>query len=110
MTLNSTARMGVLALFMGSAFFKLQANCINQTAVQRFMTLPNVRAVKQAHLLSLIGFMLVMAMCIYLGVLAFAAYYHCDPITTGVSFPLTLPLYLLLLLISVREAVIISDV
>ncbi|TDG45722.1 hypothetical protein AWZ03_007860 [Drosophila navojoa] len=85
MTLDPTARMGVWALFIGGAFFKLQANCINQTAVQRFMTLPNVRAVKQALVLSLIGFMLVMAMCIYLGVLAFAAYYHCDPITTGLA-------------------------
>lgn len=85
MTLDPTARMGVLALFIGGAFFKLQANCINQPTVQRFMTLPNIRAVKQALLLSLIGFMLVMVMCIYLGILAFAAYYHCDPITTGVS-------------------------
>ncbi|XP_023176124.2 sodium-coupled monocarboxylate transporter 2 isoform X5 [Drosophila hydei] len=85
MTLDPTARMGVLALFIGGAFFKLQANCINQPTVQRFMTLPNIRAVKQALLLSLIGFMLVMVMCIYLGILAFAAYYHCDPITTGLA-------------------------
>ncbi|XP_002053462.3 sodium-coupled monocarboxylate transporter 2 [Drosophila virilis] len=85
MTFDPTVRMSVFALFVGGTFFKLQANSINQAAVQRFLTLPNLKAVKQALLISLIGFLLVMAMCIYIGMLAFAAYYHCDPITTGLA-------------------------
>ncbi|XP_030373602.1 sodium-coupled monocarboxylate transporter 1 isoform X3 [Scaptodrosophila lebanonensis] len=85
MTLDPTVRMGVGALLIGGAFFKLQANCINQTAVQRFLTLPNMKAVRQALVLSMVGFLLVMGMCIYIGILAFAEYYHCDPITTGLA-------------------------
>ncbi|BFF88782.1 sodium-coupled monocarboxylate transporter 1 [Drosophila madeirensis] len=85
MTLDPTVRMGVLALFIGGAFFKLQANGINQSIVQRYLTLPNFRAVKQAIFLSLTGFMIVLLMCVYIGMLAFAEFYHCDPITTGLA-------------------------
>ncbi|XP_060646201.1 sodium-coupled monocarboxylate transporter 1 isoform X1 [Drosophila nasuta] len=85
MTFDPTVRMGVLALFIGGAFFKTQANCINQAAVQRFMTLPNIKAVKQTLIIALTGFIIVMAMCIYIGMLAFAEYYHCDPISTGLA-------------------------
>ncbi|XP_022209719.2 sodium-coupled monocarboxylate transporter 1 isoform X1 [Drosophila obscura] len=85
MTLDPTVRMGVFALFIGGAFFKLQANGINQAIVQRYLTLPNFRAVKQAIVLSLTGFMIVLLMCVYIGMLAFAEFYHCDPITTGLA-------------------------
>ncbi|XP_037714169.1 sodium-coupled monocarboxylate transporter 2 isoform X2 [Drosophila subpulchrella] len=85
MTFDPTARMGVFALFIGGALFKLQANGINQAIVQRYLTLPNNRDVKKALILSLIGFMLVMLMCVYIGMLAFAEFYHCDPITTGLA-------------------------
>ncbi|XP_070137118.1 sodium-coupled monocarboxylate transporter 1 isoform X1 [Drosophila bipectinata] len=85
MTFDPTARMGVFALFIGGALFKLQANGINQSIVQRYLTLPNNKAVKQALILSLTGFMLVLLMCCYIGMLAFAEFYHCDPITTGLA-------------------------
>ncbi|EDW45056.1 GM10281, partial [Drosophila sechellia] len=85
MTFDPTARMGVFALFVGGALFKLQANGINQTVVQRYLTLPNNKDVKKALVLSLIGFMFVMLMCVYIGMLAFAEFYHCDPITTGLA-------------------------
>ncbi|XP_033165302.1 sodium-coupled monocarboxylate transporter 1 isoform X1 [Drosophila mauritiana] len=85
MTFDPTARMGVFALFVGGALFKLQANGINQAIVQRYLTLPNNKDVKKALVLSLIGFMFVMLMCVYIGMLAFAEFYHCDPITTGLA-------------------------
>ncbi|XP_017026819.1 sodium-coupled monocarboxylate transporter 2 isoform X1 [Drosophila kikkawai] len=85
MTFDPTVRMGVFALFIGGAFFKLQANGINQAIVQRYLTLPNNKAVKQALIWSLIGFMIVLLMCVYIGMLAFAEFYHCDPITTGLA-------------------------
>ncbi|XP_043948331.1 sodium-coupled monocarboxylate transporter 2 isoform X1 [Drosophila biarmipes] len=85
MTFDPTARMGVFALFIGGALFKLQANGINQAIVQRYLTLPNNRDVKKALILSLLGFMIVMLMCVYIGMLAFAEFYHCDPITTGLA-------------------------
>ncbi|EDV53601.2 uncharacterized protein Dere_GG11440 [Drosophila erecta] len=85
MTFDPTARMGVFALFVGGALFKLQSNGINQAIVQRYLTLPNNKAVGKALVLSLIGFMLVMLMCVYIGMLAFAEFYHCDPITTGLA-------------------------
>ncbi|XP_017129021.1 sodium-coupled monocarboxylate transporter 1-like isoform X1 [Drosophila elegans] len=85
LTFDPTARMGVFALFVGGALFKLQANGIHQAIVQRYLTLPNIRDVKRTLVLSLIGFMMIMLMCVYIGMLAFAEFYHCDPITTGLA-------------------------
>ncbi|XP_017052606.1 sodium-coupled monocarboxylate transporter 1 isoform X1 [Drosophila ficusphila] len=85
LTFDPTARMGVFALFIGGALFKLQANGINQAIVQRYLTLPNNQAVKKALILSLVGLLMVMLMCVYIGMLAFAEFYHCDPITTGLA-------------------------
>ncbi|XP_023035679.1 sodium-coupled monocarboxylate transporter 1 isoform X1 [Drosophila willistoni] len=85
MTFDPTVRMGVFAILIGGAFFKLQANCINQSIVQRYLTLPNYQAVKKTLILSFTGFILVLLMCMYIGLLAFAEFYHCDPITTGLA-------------------------
>ncbi|XP_068156269.1 LOW QUALITY PROTEIN: sodium-coupled monocarboxylate transporter 2-like [Drosophila tropicalis] len=85
MTFDPTVRMGVFAILIGGAFFKLQANCINQSIVQRYLTLPNNQAVKKTLILSFAGFILVLLMCMYIGLLAFAEFYHCDPITTGLA-------------------------
>ncbi|KAH8277035.1 hypothetical protein KR026_004118 [Drosophila bipectinata] len=96
-TFDPRARMGVLAVLIGGTFFKLQADCINQPIVQRYLTLPNCRAVKHAMMLAITGFVLIISMCIYIGLLAFAEFYHCDPITTGLAGARdqVIPLYVL---------------
>ncbi|KAH8382223.1 hypothetical protein KR009_002454, partial [Drosophila setifemur] len=85
MTFDPTARMGVFAVLIGGTLFKLQADCISQPIVQRYLTLPNSRAVLQALILAIIGFVLIISLCIIMGLLAFAHFYHCDPYTTGLA-------------------------
>lgn len=85
MTFDPRARMGVLAVLIGGTLFKLQADGISQPIVQRYLTLPNSRAIKHALILGITGFVIIISMCIYIGLLAFAEFYQCDPITTGVS-------------------------
>ncbi|XP_017079739.2 sodium-coupled monocarboxylate transporter 2-like [Drosophila eugracilis] len=85
MTFDPTVRMGFFAIFVGGTLFKIMADGINQTIVQRYLTLPNNQDVKKALILSFAGFLMIILMCIYIGMLAFADFYHCDPITTGLA-------------------------
>lgn len=76
--------MGFFAVFVGGTLLKLQGTCIIQPAVQRFLSLPNMADVKKSLYAFIIGLVGLLSLCIYLGLLAFASYYDCDPISTGV--------------------------
>ncbi|KAI8129726.1 Sodium-coupled monocarboxylate transporter 1 [Lucilia cuprina] len=82
-TFDPTVRMGFFAVFVGGTLLKLQGTCILQPAVQRFLSLPNMVAVKKSLYAFIIGLVCLLSLCIYLGLLAFASYYDCDPISTG---------------------------
>ena len=84
-TFDPNVRMGVFAVFVGGTLLKLQGTCIIQPAVQRFLSLPGMKEVKQSLFTFIIGLVCLLSLCIYLGLLAFASYYDCDPISTGVS-------------------------
>ncbi|XP_037950756.1 sodium-coupled monocarboxylate transporter 1-like [Teleopsis dalmanni] len=85
MTFDPTVRMSVLSVFVGGTLFKLQGICISQPAVQRFLSLPNLKAVKKTLISCTIGLIGLIALCIYAGLLTYAAYYDCDPITTKLA-------------------------
>ncbi|KAH8362790.1 hypothetical protein KR084_001098 [Drosophila pseudotakahashii] len=84
MTFDPTVRMGVFAIFVGGTLFKLQADIISQAIVQRYLSLPTNKDVKKALILAIFGFMMIVVICVYIGMLAFAEF-HCDPITTGLA-------------------------
>ncbi|XP_075145580.1 kin of rumpel isoform X2 [Haematobia irritans] len=84
-TFDPTVRMGFFAVFVGGTMLKIQHTCIIQPAVQRFLSLPGMKEVKQALIIFIIGLVCILGMCIYMGLLAFAAYYNCDPITTKLA-------------------------
>lgn len=76
--------MSFFAVFVGGTMLKIQHTCIIQPAVQRFLSLPGMKEVKQSLIVFIIGLVFIVGMCIYMGLLAFAHYYDCDPITTKV--------------------------
>ncbi|XP_046805041.1 sodium-coupled monocarboxylate transporter 1 [Lucilia cuprina] len=84
-TLDPTVRMSVLSVFVGGTFFKLQNTSINQPTIQRFMSLPNIHKIKQTLYTFSIGLTLLYMVCIYVGLLAYATYYDCDPMATGLA-------------------------
>ncbi|XP_058984481.1 sodium-coupled monocarboxylate transporter 1 isoform X4 [Musca domestica] len=83
LTLDPTVRMGILPVFIGGTFFKLQNTSINQPTIQRFMSLPSLKQIKQTLWTFSIGLTLLYCLCIYVGLLAFATFHDCDPIATG---------------------------
>ncbi|XP_037954460.1 sodium-coupled monocarboxylate transporter 1 isoform X3 [Teleopsis dalmanni] len=85
LTLDPTVRLSVFAVFIGGTFLKIQSTSINQPTVQRFMSLPSLKKVKQTIITFSIGVILLYSCCVYVGLLTFATYHHCDPITTGLA-------------------------
>ena len=85
LTFDPTVRMSVFSVFIGGTFFKLQNTSINQPTIQRFMSLPNIQKIKEALYTFSIGLTLLYLVCVYVGLLAYATYYDCDPMATGVS-------------------------
>ncbi|XP_013106008.2 sodium-coupled monocarboxylate transporter 1 isoform X5 [Stomoxys calcitrans] len=85
LTLDPTVRMGILPVFVGGTFFKLQNTSINQPTIQRFMSLPSLKKIKQTLWTFSIGLTLLYSLCIYVGLLAYATFYDCDPMATGLA-------------------------
>jgi len=83
--MDPTVRLSVFSVFVGGTFFKLQSTSINQATVQRFMSLPSLKAIKQTLFTFSIGLILLYMGCIYVGLVCYATYYDCDPMSTGVS-------------------------
>ena len=53
-----------------------------QAMVQRYMSLPSIEAARKALVLNLIAIVLIISMCCFTGLIAFAVYHDCDPLTT----------------------------
>lgn len=83
--MDPTVRISVLSVFIGGTFFKLQSTSINQATIQRFMSLPSLKHIKQTLVTFSFGLILLYTGCIYVGLVCYATYYQCDPMSTGVS-------------------------
>ncbi|KAF5300336.1 hypothetical protein FQA39_LY11193 [Lamprigera yunnana] len=58
-------------------------NGVNQTMVQRYLSLPTEKDSKLSVLIFTIGVSLFISLCVYCGLLLFATYYKCDPLSAG---------------------------
>ncbi|XP_023176125.2 sodium-coupled monocarboxylate transporter 1 isoform X6 [Drosophila hydei] len=82
LTLDPKVRMSVFALFIGyTAHSTYNIGC-NQIITQRYLSLPNVKAMGQSSLLFGVGVVLLTSLTLYNGLLLFATYHDCDPLTT----------------------------
>ncbi|KFB37461.1 hypothetical protein ZHAS_00004598 [Anopheles sinensis] len=80
-----TARNTFWTLLIGGTFFWTSTNAINQNMMQRYLSLPSLGSARKALVLFLVGTVTVLAMCCYNGLLIFAMYHDCDPLTTGLA-------------------------
>lgn len=83
--MDPTVRISILSVFIGGTFFKLQSTAINQATVQRFMSLPSLKDIKHTLIYFCFGLILLYCGCVYIGLVCYATYYQCDPMSTGVS-------------------------
>lgn len=75
-------RHSALALFIGGTTFMLNVFGMGQAMVQRFMSLPSIIAARRALLWNIAGAIGIIGMCCFIGLVLYAKYAECDPLTT----------------------------
>ncbi|XP_070072888.1 sodium-coupled monocarboxylate transporter 1-like isoform X3 [Drosophila takahashii] len=84
-TFDPKVRMSMLALMVGSVGqYTFLFGC-DQRTTQRYMSLPGVKQMAQTSFLFIAGLTLLYSLCLYNGLLLYATYYDCDPLTTKLA-------------------------
>ncbi|CAH0547668.1 unnamed protein product [Brassicogethes aeneus] len=81
--LDITERDSILAVVLGSIFSFIQLSAVNQTCVQKFLSVPSFAKAKLTALLFSIGKSLVTFFSTSMGLIMYARYKNCDPYTQG---------------------------
>lgn len=71
------------AVTIGGFCYWTSFNSVNQTMVQRYMSLPNMKKARRAIAIFTVGIILFVSVCCYAGLLIYAKYWKCDPLTSG---------------------------
>ncbi|XP_046805699.1 sodium-coupled monocarboxylate transporter 1-like [Lucilia cuprina] len=85
MTWDPTVRTSILSMLLGTTMWFTQVSCGNQVIVQRYLSVPSVKEAKQACIIYTLGVILVHVFTFYNGLLIFANYHDCDPVTTQLA-------------------------
>ncbi|XP_011311839.1 sodium-coupled monocarboxylate transporter 1 [Fopius arisanus] len=83
--LSPSTRHTLWALVIGGFIHWLQSAAINQNMLQRYMSLPNLKEAKRALWGFIVGAMILIGICGYSGLLIYAWYHDCDPLTTKLA-------------------------
>ncbi|XP_070495286.1 sodium-coupled monocarboxylate transporter 2 [Chironomus tepperi] len=71
------------AVLIGGFCYWTSFNSVNQTMVQRYMSLPNMKKARLAIAIFTVGIICFVSVCCYAGLLIYAKYWKCDPLTSG---------------------------
>ncbi|XP_077513082.1 sodium-coupled monocarboxylate transporter 1-like [Amblyomma americanum] len=74
-------RHSVWSLVVGGTFLWLTMYAVNQGWVQRYLSMPSVAAVRKAMWVNLAGVVVLQTVLCYVGLVIFARYSDCDPIS-----------------------------
>lgn len=74
----------MIGIFVGTTFYFMQVTSGNQVIVQRYLSVPGLKEVKKLVIFFTLGVMLLTGACFYNGLLIYATYHDCDPLTTKV--------------------------
>ncbi|XP_050086876.1 sodium-coupled monocarboxylate transporter 1 [Anopheles aquasalis] len=82
---NPTIRHTFWSQLIGGFVYWLQTNAVSQNMIQRYLSLPSVAAGRRALWIFVFGVCLLMSLCSYCGLLIYATYQDCDPLTTKLA-------------------------
>lgn len=83
--MDPTIRHTFWTLIVGGTFFWLNVNGLNQNMIQRYLALKDVRTARKGQIIYVIGIIIMICLCCYNGLLLFATYHDCDPLTTKLA-------------------------
>ncbi|ALC46370.1 CG6723 [Drosophila busckii] len=83
--IDPTVRHTIWCLFIGGTVYWTQTNAVSQNMIQRYLSLPTLADARRALCYFCFGVLLLMALCGYNGLLIYATYQNCDPLTTKLA-------------------------
>ncbi|CAG9768944.1 unnamed protein product [Ceutorhynchus assimilis] len=83
MNLDPTIRHSFWTVTIGNFFYWLASCSINQAMVQRCLAMPTLKAARMTLVIMVIGLWALVSMCCYMGLVIYAFYHKCDPVTRG---------------------------
>ncbi|XP_055903273.1 sodium-coupled monocarboxylate transporter 1 [Eupeodes corollae] len=84
-TFDLRERHTMYSLILGGIPHWLKSNAVNQNMIQRYLSLPSLRIARQALWVFILGVFLLLGICCYSGLLIYATYSDCDPLTTKLA-------------------------
>ncbi|XP_023176123.2 sodium-coupled monocarboxylate transporter 1 isoform X4 [Drosophila hydei] len=84
-TWDPTVRLSMLSVLVGGTLHKIQSSDVNQVSIQRFLSLPSYKHAKQCMFLYTVLLIFLLSCCSYMGLVTYAAYHDCDPISTRLA-------------------------
>ncbi|KAF2899841.1 hypothetical protein ILUMI_06345 [Ignelater luminosus] len=73
----------VFAVITGGIIYWTAFNGVNQTMVQRYLSLPTERDSRISVFIFTAGVSAFVSLCVYSGLLVYATYFKCDPLSSG---------------------------
>lgn len=83
--INPTIRHSLWSQIIGGLFYWIQTNAVSQNMIQRYLALPTLKAGRRALWIFVGGVISLMMLCSYNGLLIYATYKDCDPLTTKLA-------------------------
>ncbi|KAH8313392.1 hypothetical protein KR067_005180, partial [Drosophila pandora] len=84
-TFDPKVRMSMLAMLVGNLAHNSYNLGCNQIITQRYLSLPGLKEMAHTSFIFIFGLVVLMSICIYNGLLLYATYYDCDPLTTKLA-------------------------
>ncbi|XP_032680884.1 sodium-coupled monocarboxylate transporter 1-like [Odontomachus brunneus] len=75
----------IWGLLIGGLVHWLQISAINQNMIQRYLALPTLQSARRALWYFIFGVLALIGICGYAGLLIYAWYHDCDPLTTKLA-------------------------
>ncbi|XP_036675383.3 sodium-coupled monocarboxylate transporter 1 isoform X5 [Drosophila suzukii] len=84
-TWDPTVRLSMLSVILGGTLHKIQSSDVNQVSIQRLLSLPSYQHAKRCMLIFTLLLVFLLSCCSYLGLVSYAVYHDCDPISTKLA-------------------------
>lgn len=75
----------MLSVIVGGTLHKIQSSDVNQVSIQRFLSLPSYEHAKRCMFVFTVLLVFLLSCCSYMGLVSYAVYHDCDPISTKVG-------------------------
>ncbi|XP_028027941.1 sodium-coupled monocarboxylate transporter 1-like isoform X1 [Bombyx mandarina] len=85
LTFDLTERHSIWSVSIGATFYWIGNIAVNQSMMQRFLALSELKSAKRAIWGFLFGVFVIVFICGYSGLVAYAKYYECDPLDSKLA-------------------------